>query len=208
MNALDLPVLHLGSTALPVATTDVLALRGGQMSKSIRSHSPMCVCTALWTHIDNCSTTTAGTRASTRSVSDMSVHSTGWGPHSSRRGTHTYANYDKARKPSEFRASRLSHEPCIGTLKVLSRRRSSLLSTLLLQPPTIPPMPPRRSFSIPQLSHLKRCKKCNFYIGVPMMCKGKSDEANEGYYYEKVSSRLLVMYRIRHESLCGAVSQQ
>ena len=38
-------------------------------------------------------------------------------------------------------------------------------------------MPPRRCPSVSQLSHLKRCKKCNFYIAAPLMCKGKTDPA-------------------------------
>ncbi|KAI1788515.1 hypothetical protein LXA43DRAFT_1097205 [Ganoderma leucocontextum] len=46
-------------------------------------------------------------------------------------------------------------------------------------------MPPRPSSTVDVLSHLTSCKKCGYYVGTPVLCKGQSDPTKKGYWFEK-----------------------
>lgn len=59
-----------------------------------------------------------------------------------------------------------------------------------LPSPAQHPMPPRSSARVSShvdvLSHLKTCPKCGYFVGAPVMCKGQSNPAKKGFWFEKV----------------------
>ena len=45
---------------------------------------------------------------------------------------------------------------------------------------------PRSPSTAQLLSHLPRCPQCGYYIGAPLLCKGKNGPTHKDFWFEKV----------------------